>query len=72
MKSIKAVLLCLALEVGGPLGHYFSQSLSFCRVNIYCVHYITSHQSMLNNISCDIHIIPPFQSPLKEEAQIKC
>lgn len=71
IKSIKAVL-CLALGVGEQLGHSFSQSLTFCRVNTDRVQYITSHQSTFNNTSHDIHMIPPVQSPLKIEAQIKC
>lgn len=68
----KGCVLLPGIRSRGPLGHYFSQSLSFCRINMYCVHYITSHPSTLNEISCDICLIPPFESPYKKEAQIKC
>lgn len=68
----KGCVLLPGIRSRGPLGHYFSQSLSFCRINMYCVHYITSRPSTLNDISCDIRLTPPFESPYKEEAHIKC
>lgn len=56
----------------GQLGHFSSQSQSFNRVShrSYAVHCKPSVH--IDSTRCDIHIFPPFPSPLKIEAHIKC